>query len=131
MHILFTSVTLALHKVVTHIFDLIGGDLRLMQFELKIFAVMVVATTQVQMLLVVVLLGIGKGIRSVYMSIVIPSYVPIDRLASASALQLFLNGIVTLCLGPVSGKLAIYITKFVFILDGSILIYFVSIRRTN
>lgn len=60
-------------------------------------------TTQLHMLIVVILLGIGKGIRSVYMSIVIPSYIPIERLASASALQLFINGIVTLCLGPISG----------------------------
>lgn len=67
--------------------------------------VMVYAATQTQMLIVVVLLGIGKGIRSVYMSIVIPSYIPLDRLASASALQLFLNGIVILCFGPIAGKL--------------------------
>lgn len=66
---------------------------------------MVYATTQTQMLIVVVLLGIGKGIRSVYMSIVIPSYIPLDRLASASALQLFLNGIVILCFGPIAGKI--------------------------
>lgn len=65
---------------------------------------MVYATTQTHMLIVVVLLGIGKGIRSVYMSIVIPSYIPLDRLASASALQLFLNGMVILCLGPIAGK---------------------------
>lgn len=91
---------------------------------------MVVATTQLHMLLVVVLLGIGKGIRSVYMSIVIPSYVPIDRLASASALQLFLNGIVTLCLGPVSGKCRITKTSCLFMdtADNNTIVF---IRRTN
>lgn len=72
-----------------------------------LISVMAFQTTQLHMLIVVILLGIGKGIRSVYMSIVIPSYIPIERLASASALQLFINGIVTLCLGPISGMLIV------------------------
>lgn len=55
------------------------------------------------MLIICSALGIGKGIRSVYMSIVIPSYIPIDRLASASAIQLFANGIVMMCIGPILG----------------------------
>lgn len=55
------------------------------------------------MMAVCVVLGIAKGIRSVYMCIVIPSYIPLERLASASALQLFGNGIVMLCIGPILG----------------------------
>lgn len=55
------------------------------------------------MLMICSALGIAKGIRSVYMSIVIPSYIPLDRLASASAIQLFGNGVVMMCIGPILG----------------------------
>lgn len=55
------------------------------------------------MLIVCLASGIAKGIRSVYMSIVIPSYIPLDRLASASAIQLFGNGIIMMCVGPILG----------------------------
>lgn len=55
------------------------------------------------MVMVCVALGIAKGIRSVYMCIVIPSYIPLERLASASAIQLFGNGVVMMCVGPILG----------------------------
>lgn len=60
------------------------------------------------MLLIVIVSGFGKGIRSVYMSIVVPSYIPLERLASASAIQLFTNGIVMMCIGPILGMLVCY-----------------------
>lgn len=49
-------------------------------------------------------LGIAKGIRTVYMSLVIPSYVPIERLASASGIQMMVNGVFILIGGPALGK---------------------------
>lgn len=55
------------------------------------------------MVIVAVAMGIAKGIRTVYMSLVIPSYIPIERLASASGIQMFTNGIFLLLLGPVLG----------------------------
>lgn len=64
---------------------------------------MVFAKEQQSMLFVCAALGVGKGIRSVYMSIVVPSYIPLERLASASAIQLFVNGIVMMCIGPILG----------------------------
>ncbi|KAJ3657855.1 hypothetical protein Zmor_009632 [Zophobas morio] len=48
-------------------------------------------------------LGIAKGIRTVYMSLVIPMYVPIEKLASASGLQMMVNGLCILIGGPVIG----------------------------
>lgn len=59
------------------------------------------------MLVVSVILGLAKGIRSVYMCIVIPSYIPIERLASASAIQLFANGIFMMFFGPILGTFSI------------------------
>lgn len=64
---------------------------------------MMFTSDYMNMLIICSALGVGKGIRSVYMSIVIPSYIPLDRLASASAIQLFGNGVVMMCIGPVLG----------------------------
>lgn len=40
-----------------------------------------------------------------YMYLVIPSYVPLDRLATASGMQMILNGIFLLVGGPLIGKI--------------------------
>lgn len=56
------------------------------------------------MLIVGVALGIAKGIRTVYMNLVIPSYVPLERLASASGIQMLANGIFLISFGPLIGK---------------------------
>nr|CAD7401608.1 unnamed protein product [Timema poppensis] len=50
-------------------------------------------------------LGMAKGVRVVYMGLVIPSYVKIERLASAAGLQMVLNGIFLLMFGPIIGEL--------------------------
>lgn len=70
---------------------------------LSIVTAMMFTSNYMNMLIICSALGVGKGIRSVYMSIVIPSYIPIDRLASASAIQLFGNGLVMMCIGPILG----------------------------
>nr|CAD7458210.1 unnamed protein product [Timema tahoe] len=54
-------------------------------------------------LIVAIALGIAKGVRTVYMSLVIPNYVPIERLASASGLQMVANGIIFMMFGPFIG----------------------------
>jgi MFS family permease len=53
---------------------------------------------------VAVALGVAKGVRTVYMTIVIPSYVPIERLASASGIQMVVNGIFLMAFGPLIGE---------------------------
>nr|CAD7393962.1 unnamed protein product [Timema cristinae] len=52
---------------------------------------------------VAVALGIAKGVRSVYMGLVLPSYVPLDRLPSATGLQMVFNGIMMIMFGPFLG----------------------------
>lgn len=64
---------------------------------------MLFATNYLEMMTAAIVLGIAKGVRNVYMSIVIPSYVPIERLASASGIQMFANGLVMMLLGPLLG----------------------------
>jgi hypothetical protein len=54
-------------------------------------------------LIVAVGMGLSKGVRQVYMSCIIPSYIPLDRLAAASGIQMVANGIVLLSFGSSIG----------------------------
>ncbi|XP_053659261.1 uncharacterized protein LOC128708312 [Anopheles marshallii] len=58
-----------------------------------------------EMVIVAFGLGVAKGVRSVYMSLVIPSYIPLKRLPSASSIQMTTNGIVLMTIGPCVGVL--------------------------
>uniref|UniRef100_A0A4Y0BJ14 Major facilitator superfamily (MFS) profile domain-containing protein n=1 Tax=Anopheles funestus TaxID=62324 RepID=A0A4Y0BJ14_ANOFN len=58
-----------------------------------------------EMVIVAFGLGVAKGVRSVYMSLVIPSYIPLKRLPSASSIQMTTNGIVLMTIGPCVGAL--------------------------
>ncbi|PZC82528.1 hypothetical protein B5X24_HaOG210277 [Helicoverpa armigera] len=51
------------------------------------------------MLFVSLALGITKAMRTVYVNIVIPNYVPIHRLAFASGIQMFFSGITIFTIG--------------------------------
>ncbi|XP_031763333.2 uncharacterized protein LOC128199969 isoform X2 [Galleria mellonella] len=54
-------------------------------------------------LLVAVIVGFGKGMRTVFMALVLPTHVPLHKLPGATGLQLLTAGIVYLTLGPVVG----------------------------
>lgn len=56
------------------------------------------------MLCVCIAMGLAKGVRTVYMSLVIPTHVPIERLAAASGLQMVMNGAVLIIFGPIVGE---------------------------
>ncbi|XP_017773406.1 PREDICTED: monocarboxylate transporter 7-like [Nicrophorus vespilloides] len=56
-----------------------------------------------ELLGVAIALGIAKGIRTVYWTLVIPNYVPIERLANAAGLQMVVNGLFIMAGGPVLG----------------------------
>ena len=49
-------------------------------------------------------LGIAKGVRTVYMTLVIPSYVPLERLPNASSIQSLVNGTLLMIAGPILGN---------------------------
>ncbi|XP_066141065.1 uncharacterized protein [Euwallacea fornicatus] len=66
------------------------------------FALMYIATYPT-ILLIAFVLGCFKGLRVVYMSLIIPSYVPQERLASASAIQIISNSIMSLIGGHAIG----------------------------
>uniref|UniRef100_A0A0K8V207 Monocarboxylate transporter 9 n=2 Tax=Bactrocera latifrons TaxID=174628 RepID=A0A0K8V207_BACLA len=50
-----------------------------------------------------VLIGFGRGFRTIFSSLIIPSYVPLKRLPAASGLQLVCNTLFTLAVGPILG----------------------------
>lgn len=54
-------------------------------------------------LIAFVWIGFGKGLRTVFLALVIPSYVPLNRLPAASGLQLLFAGIFYIVAGPVVG----------------------------
>lgn len=55
-------------------------------------------------MLVAVIIGFGKGLRTVFMALVIPTHVPLHKLPGATGIQLLTAGIVYLSLGPLVGK---------------------------
>uniref|UniRef100_A0A182IMK1 Major facilitator superfamily (MFS) profile domain-containing protein n=1 Tax=Anopheles atroparvus TaxID=41427 RepID=A0A182IMK1_ANOAO len=78
------------------------------------------ARTYDEMVIVAFGLGIAKGVRSVYMSLVIPSYIPLKRLPSASSIQMTTNGIVLMTIGPCVGLLRDWTgsyTKSIFLIN--------------
>lgn len=48
-------------------------------------------------------LGVSKGVRSVYMTLVVPNYIPLERLPAASGIQMVTNGILLLSMGSLVG----------------------------
>lgn len=62
------------------------------------------AKTYQEILIVAMGLGLAKGVRSVYMSLVVPSYIPLDRLAAASGIQMVANGVIVLSMGSFVGE---------------------------
>lgn len=57
-----------------------------------------------QLLAVAVGLGVAKGFRSVYLNLVIPNYLPLERLPSASGIQMLAKGLVLIIFGPLLGE---------------------------
>lgn len=48
-------------------------------------------------------MGLAKGVRQVYMSCIVPSYIPLERLPAASGIQMVTNGVVLISLGSSIG----------------------------
>lgn len=67
------------------------------------FLVLIIFASPSAFLWIAVALGIAKGVRTVYMSLVIPSSVPLERLAAAAGLQMVVNGVFILIGGPILG----------------------------
>lgn len=62
-----------------------------------------IARNYTEMIVVAFFLGVAKGVRTVYMGLVIPSYIPLKRLPAASSIQMMTNGIILMTIGPLVG----------------------------
>ncbi|EDW75239.1 uncharacterized protein Dwil_GK19798 [Drosophila willistoni] len=68
--------------------------------------VIVTLTSSYNVILAVfIMIGFGKGFRTIFSPLIIPSYVPLKRLPAASGLQLIFNTMFSLVMGPVLGIL--------------------------
>jgi hypothetical protein len=58
-------------------------------------------------------IGLAKGIKAVYQSVIIPKFVPLEKLPAANGLNMLLTGCVSLTLGPVIGNKSRQTKRFV------------------
>ncbi|XP_073834417.1 uncharacterized protein [Musca autumnalis] len=56
-------------------------------------------------LVIFILIGFGKGLRMILAPLLVPSYVPLNRLAAATGLQLVFNSFVSFTVGPLLGTI--------------------------
>lgn len=49
-------------------------------------------------------MGLNKGFRTVFWSLIIPGYVPLKRLPAAAGLQLLMSGVFSMACGPLIGE---------------------------
>ncbi|KAF7271954.1 hypothetical protein GWI33_015251 [Rhynchophorus ferrugineus] len=78
--------------------------------------ILVHTQTYVWSLVVAVIIGAGKGLRTIFIALVIPSYVPLERLPAASGLQLATSGLLFILLGPVVGWIRDAVDNYVITL---------------
>lgn len=50
------------------------------------------------------IVGLSKGTKAVFQALIIPDYVPLEKLPSASGIQMVCNGILSIIMGPIIGK---------------------------
>jgi hypothetical protein len=74
-------------------------------FMLIIMRTCIIFANSYQGILIVAFgMGLAKGVRQVYMSCILPSYISIDRLPAASGIQMLANGVILLSLGSSIGE---------------------------
>ncbi|XP_050446369.1 monocarboxylate transporter 9-like isoform X2 [Cataglyphis hispanica] len=49
------------------------------------------------------IVGLAKGTKAVFQALIIPDYVPLEKLPSASGIQMVCNGILSIIVGPIIG----------------------------
>jgi len=82
---------------------------------------------------VALVFGLAKGTKAVFQALIIPDYVPLERLPAASGIQMVCNGILSISVGPIIGLAhdltdsyvgALYFTSFLSL--SCIFLWFIS-----
>lgn len=60
--------------------------------------------TYVVVIGVALIIGIAKGTKAVFQTLIIPDYVSLERLPAAYGMQMVCNGILSIIIGPFIGK---------------------------
>lgn len=75
------------------------------QSTITVFILVLVHTrTYIPGLAAAMIIGFGKALRTIFLALVIPTYVPLERLPAASGLQLAASGMCFLLFAPVIGN---------------------------
>lgn len=56
-----------------------------------------------------IILGLSKGSKAVFQSLIIPKCVSLEKLPAATGLSMVLNGLLSLIIGPIIGKKNLHI----------------------
>ncbi|XP_076243570.1 monocarboxylate transporter 14 isoform X2 [Calliopsis andreniformis] len=59
--------------------------------------------TFIAVICVALIIGVSKGTKAVFQALIIPDYVPLERLPAASGMQMVCNGILSIAIGPIIG----------------------------
>lgn len=62
---------------------------------------------------VALIIGIAKGTKAVFQTLIIPDYVPLERLPAAYGMQMVCNGILSIAIGPLIGLVHDYMMSYV------------------
>ncbi|KAK0091864.1 hypothetical protein PV326_002596 [Microctonus aethiopoides] len=65
--------------------------------------ILIFCTGFIPVIIMAIGIGFAKGFRSVFTSLIVPSYIPLERLADATGIQTVVNGIILMALGPLMG----------------------------
>lgn len=79
-----------------------------------LFSGLLFVSSTVSLIIMAIIIGIAKGVRSVFWGQVLPDYVPNHKLASAMSIQNLCNGILVFFAGPLSGILSIRDRQILF-----------------
>lgn len=82
-------------------------------WKLYFISGLIFANSYNEVIVVAIVLGIAKGFRTVFMSLLIPSYVPIEKLASASGMQMVANGLFNMIGGPILGIFLLHVLHLI------------------
>nr|XP_012134894.1 PREDICTED: monocarboxylate transporter 14-like isoform X5 [Megachile rotundata] len=91
-------------------------DLELLRDSRYVAVILVLSTwgnTYIVVVGVALIIGVAKGTKAVFQALIIPDYVPLERLPAASGMQMVCNGILSIIIGPIIGLVHDWMMSYV------------------